>query len=127
MLEMWLFNFNDRNKRLHNFFKNYGTESQNRAEQKPLSYTDLGYIQIYEIKLFEHQNDYNFYDSEELIDEFIKNVRGWFHRQPKNVIIKCGFSIQNILPSLSLNLGIISDTRYLLTKPYQSKNFNDFV
>ena len=92
-----------------------------------MNYTDLDSIQIYKIKFSEHQNNYDFYSSEELIDEFVKNVRVRFLFQQKNLIIKSGFSIQNIHPSHSLNLTSILDKRYWSTGPCQTKSFNDFV
>ena len=70
--------FNKKSRRIHNFLKHYCDGSGNITEVKPLNYTNLGYIEIYEIKFSEDKNNYNFYNSDELTEEFLKNARHRF-------------------------------------------------
>ena len=93
--------------------------------KKPLNYTNLDGIKIYEIKFSERKNDYDFYNLDEIVEEFLMNIRDKFQNRPKNIILKSGFSIDNIQPIE--NSTLILDLRYWSAEPIQTKNFNDYV
>ena len=44
-------------------------------EGKPLTYTTLGEIRKYEIAFPQHSLDYDFYNAEKLVDEFLLNLK----------------------------------------------------
>ena len=68
---------------------------------------------------------YDFTNSEEVIDDFLKNVRSRF--KPSGLkLIKCSFVIEDIQQSMS-NLTPVLDTRYWTTDVYNTIYFNDFV
>ena len=81
-------------------------------------------MDIYEIKFSEHKNDYDFYNPDNIVEEFLMNVRDKFRNPPKNVVLKSGFSIDNFQPIE--NSTPISDVRYWSTEPikerYNKKN-----
>ena len=105
--------------------KNMNLQSTNR--EKPLNHANMGDIKIYEIKFSEHKSDYDFFNSEELVEEFLTIVRERFRdgRIGKKVVMKSGFSIENV--QHVEGFSPISDVRYWSTKPIQSKKFNEFV
>ena len=39
----------------------------------------------------------------------------------------CGFSLENIKPSLFENEEPIAGSRYWSTEPYQTRSFNDYI
>ena len=44
-------------------------------EEKSVNYTNLDEIQKYEITFAQHSHDYDFYDWEKLVDDFLLNVK----------------------------------------------------
>ena len=118
---------NNKNRKLQNFLRHYGEGSRNILEEKPLNYTNFGRIEIYEVKFSEHNNDYDFYNPDEVVEEFLTNVRDKFQNRTVDVIAKCGFSTKNIWPNPSENSIPISDVRYWSTEPIRTKSFNDYV
>ena len=83
----------------------------------------MGSIEIYEIKFSEHHNDYDIYNTDEIVKEFLTNVRDKFQNRTVDAIIKCGFSTANIQPNLSENSIPMSDVRYWLTEPIHTITF----
>ena len=64
-------------------------------------------IIIYNINFEKHSNEYNFYNPQELVDEFLFNVKTRF--KPKNkFFFKGDFSIENIqnAPLISSNISV---------------------
>ena len=73
-----------------------------------------------------YRDYYNFENAEQVVDDFLRKVRSRF--QPKGeILIKCGFLIENIQPSVQENLRPIVNTRYWATEPYKTKYFNDYI
>ena len=70
--------FAEANRKKHNFLKDNGEVSRNETEDKPLNYSNLGDIEIDKVKFSEPKNYYDFYNSEEIVEEFLKNVRNIF-------------------------------------------------
>ena len=48
---------------------------RNIFEENPVDYSVIGEIQKYQITFSEHSNDYDFYNSESLMDDFLFNVK----------------------------------------------------
>ena len=96
-------------------------------EEKPLIYTTLGDIRKYEIIFAQHSLDYDFYNAEKLVEEFLLNVKNRVTRYNVDFFIKCHFSLENIQPSPVENDHPIKNFRYWSTEPYQTKSFNDFI
>ena len=89
------------------------------AEFKTIDITKNKDIIIYNINFEKHSNEYNFYNSEELVDEFLFNVKTRF--KPKNKgFFKGDFSIENIqnAPLTSPHINDIKTTRYWSTNVY---------
>ena len=73
-----------------------------------------------------HSEYYGFKNSEEVVDDFWKNVRSRFN--PSGLkLTKCPFVIENIQQSVFENLTPILNTRYWTTDVYKVTYFNDFV
>ena len=111
----------------HNFLKHYSDEKSSTFENKPIEIKITGDITTYEITVGKHGEYYNFSNSDEIIEEFLLNVRSKFKSASTGVIIKCGFSIQNIQPAPSDYTVPILNVRYLTTEPYKTTYFNDFI
>ena len=80
----------------------------------------------FEITVNKHDDYYDFENSEEVADDFLKNVRSRF--KPSGLkLIKCLFVIENIQQSAFENLRPILNTRYWTTDVYKATYFNDFV
>ena len=78
-----------------------------------------------EITVKKYGEYYDFTNSEEVVDDFLKNVRSRF--KPSGLkLIKCSFVIEDIQQSMS-NLTPVLDTRYWTTDVYNTIYFNDFV
>ena len=92
---------------------------QSTSGEKPLNYMNLGNIEVYKIRFNEHNNYYEFFDSEELVNEFLTTVRERFqNRSSSRVVFKCGFSIENV--QLVEGYGsAFSDVRCWSTEPIQ--------
>ena len=80
----------------------------------------------FEITVNEHGEYYDFENSEEVVDDFLKNVRLRF--KPSGLkLIKCSFVIRNTQQSVFENLTPILNIRYWTTDVYKAAYFNDFV
>ena len=64
--------------------------------------------------------------SEEVIDDFLRNIRHKFKLGEKKWI-KCSFTIENIQQSLYEDLRPIINSRYWTTPPYEATAFNNFI
>ena len=89
--------------------------------------TNLGNIRNYEITFDQHLHDYDFYNAEKLVEDFLLNVKNKVGRSDNDVFIRCGFSLKNIQPSSIENEQPIKNSRYWSTEPYQTKSCNVFV
>ena len=66
----------------HNFLEHYIDGEKNATELKTIDITKNKDIIIYNINFEKHSNEYNFYNAQELVDEFLFNVKTRF--KPKN-------------------------------------------
>ena len=126
------------NKAEHDFLKHYlqgiiyGSDNSKSADGnesiKPLNVTSLGSVKKIEIIFKEHSSYYDFYDSVALVDSFLTQVKDLVPRYNNDVLIRAGFSIENVQQVLSNDYsGPLVQTRYWSTEPFQAKSFNDFI
>ena len=124
------------NKAEHDFVRHYGSgsvfgsvsDSKGNEISKPLNVVSLGCVKKIEITFKEHSSYYDFYDSEALIDSFLAEVKDLVPRYEKDVMIRAGFSIENVQQVLSNDYSDpLVQTRYWSTEPFQAKSFNDFI
>ena len=119
------FLLNHRFKVNHDFLLDYG-EGRDAFKEIPLNYMRLGKIKKYEITFAQDSQDYDFYNSEKLVDHFLLNVKSRIRLSPEgDFIIQFGFSLENVQPSPFENEAPIVNSRYWSTKAYQTKSFND--
>ena len=79
----------------HDFLKHYDQGQDVAFEDKPLNIIRSLHIIKYEISVKKFGEDYNFQNSEELVNDFLNNVRSKFN-PAEPVLIKCRFIIENI-------------------------------
>ena len=82
-------------KKAHNFLVHYGS-GRNVFEEKPINYSVIREIQKYEITFSKDSRDYDSYNSESLVDDFLLNVKIRIKRSDQEFIRRCGFLIENI-------------------------------
>lgn len=114
-------------KAIHNFLKHYDKCKFNQFEEKPIDTIRRGNITSYKVSAQKHREYYKFENSEELVDAFLKNFRTKFNPQEKYVVIKCGFSIENLQPGPVENDSPVINMRYWSTESYRTKYFNDYI
>ena len=130
------------NKAVHDFVKHYpkgivhgsgsgsgsGSDFNSKSGGKPLNVTSLGTVKKIEITFKEHSSDYDFYDSVALVDTFLAEVKDLVPHYKNDVLIRAGFSIENVQQVFSDNYAEpLVQTRYWSTEPFQAKSFNDFI
>ena len=67
----------------HNFLEHYVDGEKKPAEFKTIDTRKYNEIIIYYINFEKHSNEYNFYNSQKLVDEFLFNVKSRFKPQNK--------------------------------------------
>ena len=121
------------NKAQHDFLKHYekgivfGSGSGSSSVAKPITVTYLGIIKKLEITFKEHSSHYDFFDSVDVVDSFLAEVKNYFPRYKNDVLIRAGFSIENVQQALNYYSEPLVQTRYWSTEPLQTKSFNDFI
>ena len=123
-------------KVVHDFVKHYpkgivhgsGSGSGSGSGGKPLNVTTSGAVKKIEITFKEHSSHYDFYDSVALVDTFLAEVKDLVPHRKYEVLIRAGFSIENMQQVFSDNYAEpLVQTRYWSTEPFQAKSFNDFI
>ena len=121
------------NKAQHDFLKHYekgivfGSGSGSSSVAKPITVTYLGIIKKLEITFKEHSSHYDFFFSVDVVDSFLAEVKNYFPRYKNDVLIRAGFSIENVQQALNDYSEPLVQTRYWSTEPLQTKSFNDFI
>ena len=121
------------NKVAHNFLTHYEKGLSIDAFDdfddldKPVTITVIGDVQKFEITFKEHSSDYNFFNSEAVVDQFLSRVKTVIPHYDVDVLIRAGFSIENRQQALDNYSDPLTQTRYWSTVPIQTKSFNDFV
>ena len=116
----------------HDFLKHYDREIEfdvdgNNDLDKPVTITNVGSIRKLEITFKEHSSHYDFFDPVAVVDSFLAQVKNLVQRYNNDVLIRAGFSIENVQQALDNYSEPLVQTRYWSTEPLQSKSFNDFV
>ena len=84
-------------------------------------------ITKYGISTYKPKDEYDIYDAESVVTDFLSNVKNRFVAN-NDVIIKVGFTIENIQLLLEEIGTPIINSRYWSTKPYKIRYFiNDYV
>ena len=119
------------NKAEHDFLKHYmlgrGSDNDDNDSIKPINVTNLNAIKKFEITFKEHSSDYDFYDSEAVVDGFLAKVKSNVSRYSNDVLIRAGFSIENVQQPFGDYSEPLVQTRYWSTEPLLTKSFNDFI
>ena len=112
----------------HNFLRHYGKGfNGNDNDNVPVINATVGGIRKLEVTFKEHASDYDFFDPIAIVDKFLGKVKRSLQRYDNDVLIRAGFSIENIQQPLDNYSEPLLQTRYWSTEPLQSKSFNDFI
>ena len=115
-------------KTIHDFLKHYDRGFLiDFSIDKPVHITKIGDIQKFEITFKEHSSSYGFFDSVTVVEDFLNIVKNKIPLYSAGVLIRAGFSIENIQQALDNYTEPLTQTRYWSTEPIQTKSFNDFV
>ena len=96
----------------HDFLKHYHDGENIPVEDKPLEIVRTNNITKCEVSVNKHSDYYNCEDAEQVVDDFLRNGHSKF-KCCGDVLLKCGFLIENIqqslyenlVPSLTLDIG----------------------
>ena len=95
-------------------------------EDKPVDVEKTANLLQFDITVSKHGDYSDFEDSEEVVHDFLWNVRSRF--KPSGwKLINCSFVIENIQQSAFENLRPILNTRYWTSDVYKATYFKDFV
>ena len=119
------------NKGYHDFLKHYGRGNVDfnvdAVNDKPVDITNAGGVKKIEITFKEHSSFYDFFDSVAVVDNFLARVKSVMSRYENDVLLRAGFSIENVQQPLDDYTEPLMQTRYWSTEPIQTKSLNDFV
>ena len=104
-----------------------------KHNKKPAEYKTIDIIRkkditIYQISFEKHSNEYEFFNAEEVVDDFLFNVKNLF--EPSMIVfLKGDFALENIqtAPEVSDNTTDIKSLRYRSTDVYKSVYLNDYI
>ena len=116
----------DKHKSVHNFLKHYDEGKNIPFEDKPIDILRFTGLTIDSVEFQKHKDFYNFFNSEEVVDDFLRNVEYKF-KPGRKKWNKCLFIIENIQQSPYQDLRSIINSRYWTTPPYEGTYFNDFI
>ena len=121
------------NKLNHDFLKHYGkglsiddNGDDNGNLDKPINVINTPGLKIIEITFKEHSSFYDFFDSVAVVDSFLARVKDVMSNENK-VLIRAGFSIENVQEALDNYSEPLKSTRYWSTEPLQANFLNDFI
>ena len=107
-------------------FLNHNEDYNDLFEHKSVDVEKTAKLLKLETTVNKHGDYYDLENSEEVVDDVLKNVRSRF--KPSGLkLIKCLFVIENIQQSAFENLRPILNTRYWAADVYKAIYFNDFV
>ena len=123
------------NKANHDFLKHYMIGSGNdgnddddgNSVERPINVINSGVIKKFEITFKEHSSYYDFFDSVAVVDSFLAEIKNYVSRYNNDVLIRAGFSIENVQQVLNDYSEPLVQTRYWSTEPLLTKSFNDFI
>ena len=104
-----------------------------KHNKKPAEYKTIDIIRkkditIYQISFEKHSNEYEFFNAEEVVDDFLFNDKNLF--EPSMIVfLKGDFALENIqtAPEVSDNTTDIKSLRYRSTDVYKSVYLNDYI
>ena len=105
--------------------KHYSLD-KNVIEENPLTVTSIGNVTKFEISYQEHSAHYDFYNSENLVDEFLFNVETRIRKSDTYFLVRCGFSPENIQLPIGDYDQPLKVSRSWTSNLIQTKSFNDF-
>ena len=120
------------NKTTHDFLKHYDirfleNELIDFTVEKPLNITKIGHIEKFEITFKEHSSSYDFFDSVTLVEDFLNAVKNKIPRYSVRVLIRAGFSIENIQQPLDNYTEPLTQKRVIYNRLSGSAwNFHKF-
>lgn len=124
------FPFNGRDEKTHNFLSHYQQGGRRCIEDNPLNriYFDEN-LQKYRISFSEHGKHYDFYDSREIVTEFLTAFENYFIPRPnlRKVRFKCTFTIINRQPPLDVGFVEITSARVWVTNVYDGIYFGEIM
>ena len=110
----------------HDFLKHYNKGYHDLFEDKRFDVEKTANLLKFKMTVNKHGDYYDFENSGEVVDDFLKNACSRF--KPSGLkLIKCLFVIENIQQSAFENLRPILNTRYWTTDVYRASYFNEFV
>ena len=112
----------------HNFLKHYTDGERKPPEFKPIDVIRNQEVTIYQITFEKHSEEYDFYNSTEVVEDFLFNVKR-LYKPANKVLFKASFSIENIQNAtiISPDIADIKNQRYWSTQAYKGVYFNDFI
>ena len=119
-------------KTTHDFLKHYDKRFLDKnlidfTVDKPLKVAKIGDIEKFDITFKEHSSSYDFFDSVGVVENFLNIVKDKIPLYKSSVLIRAGFSIENIQQELNNYTEPLTQSRYWSTEPIQTRFFNDFV
>ena len=93
----------------------------------PLNVTKIGDIDKFEITFKDHSSSYDFFNSVAVVEYFLNSVKEKAPLYKSSVLIRAGFSIENIQQALNNYTEPLTQNRYWSTEPILARFFNDFV
>ena len=120
------------NKQTHDFLKHYGkglsiNNNDDDIDDKPVDIVNTPGLKKIEISFKEHSSFYDFFDSVAVVDSFLAQVKNVIQNYKNDVLLRAGFSIENVQQALDNYSEPLFVTKYWTTDPIQTKSFNDFV
>ena len=119
------------NKVNHDFLKHYekglSIDFDSGDLDKRINITNAAGIKKLEIRFKEHSSFYDFFDSVAVVDSFLAVVKNVIQNYKNDVLLRAGFSIENVQQALDNYSEPLFVTKYWTTDPIQTKSFNDFV
>ena len=114
------------NRFINIWLKHYDEGKNTLFEDKLINILRFNVLTIYSVEFQKHKHFYNFFNSGEVVDDFLRNVKYKFKPGEKKWI-KCSFTIENIQQSPYQDLRPIINSRYWTTPLYEATYFNDFI
>ena len=115
-------------KNFHNFLKHYNMGFKESIDEKPIKVTVRGDITIYNLNYQQNHKYYDFFNSERIVDDLIKQVT-YLHKPTEQFQFKADFSIENKqnAGNDSSYLADITTLRYWSTDVYKGVYFNSYI
>ena len=106
-------------KTKHDFLKHYNEGYNDLFEDKLVDVEKSANLSKFEITVNKDGDQYDFENSEEVVYDFLKNIRLRF--KPSNLkLVKCFLVIEYIQQSAFENLRPVLNTRYCTTDVYKA-------